>query len=114
MSRVKRSVASRKRRKKVLKMSSGFYRISGFKVARQRLSKALQNQYRDRRNLKRDIRSLWIVRINAALRNMGYKYSIFMDKLKKSQIGINRKLLATLAMENEVLFDKMVKKIMES
>ena len=89
MSRVKHSVASRKRHKKILKQAKGYYgsRSRSFRVAKQAVIKAGQYAYRDRRAKKRDFRSLWIVRINAGLRQIGYSYSKFMGNFIKS--GIN-------------------------
>ena len=99
MARVKRGNVARKRRKKILKLAKG-YRGSHsklFRTANQQVMKALRNAYRDRRKKKRDFRRLWITRINAAVRQHGMSYSQFMNHLKKSDIEINRKMLAQLA-----------------
>lgn len=103
MPRVKRGVASRARRKKVLKAAKGYYgaRSRSFKVAKQAVIKAGQYAYRDRRQRKRQFRALWITRINAAARELGLTYSTFMNGLKKAAIEIDRKVLADLA-----VFDK--------
>ena len=97
--RVKRGNVLRKRHKKILKLAKGFIgaRSRIFKVANIAVMKKLKYQYRDRRVLKRNMRSLWIVRINAAVREMGISYSKFMNMLKKADIQVNRKMLAELA-----------------
>ena len=89
--RVKRGNVLRKRHKKILKLAKGFQgaRSRIFKVANTAVMKALKYQYRDRRNLKRNMRRLWIVRINAATRQHGMSYSKFMNALKKSNITVN-------------------------
>ena len=109
MARIKRSVVSRKRRKKVLKQAKGYYgaRSRTFKVAKQAVIKAGQYAYRDRRVKKRDFRSLWIVRINAAARLYGLSYSQFMHGLKKAKIDIDRKVLADLAMNEASVFENL-------
>ncbi|HJN38234.1 MAG TPA: 50S ribosomal protein L20 [Gammaproteobacteria bacterium] len=114
MSRVKHSVASRKRHKKILKQAKGYYgaRSRSFKVANQAVTKAGQYAYRDRRAKKRDFRSLWIVRINAALRQLGYSYSKFMGKFLTSGIDIDRKMLAELAYTDMGTFKKIVNEVM--
>ena len=97
--RIKRGNVLRKRHKKILKLAKGFKgaRSRIFKVANTAVMKKLKYQYRDRRVLKRNMRSLWIVRINAAVREMGLSYSKFMNMLKKADIQVNRKMLAELA-----------------
>ena len=99
MPRVKRGVTSRARHKKVLKQSKGFRGRRGnvYRVAKQAVMKAGQYAYRDRRQRKREIRSLWITRINAAVRELGLSYSTFMAGLKRANIEIDRKVLADLA-----------------
>ncbi len=106
MPRAKRSVASRIRRKKVLKQAKGYYgaRSRTFKVAKQAVIKAGQYAYRDRRQRKRQFRSLWIVRINAAARIHGLSYSQFIAGLKKAAIEVDRKVLADLAMHEKEAF----------
>lgn len=106
MPRVKRGVASRARRKKVLKAAKGYYgaRSRQFKVAKQAVIKAGQYAYRDRRQRKRQFRSLWIVRINAAAREHGLSYSQFISGLKKAEVDVDRKVLADLAMHEPAAF----------
>jgi large subunit ribosomal protein L20 len=106
MPRVKRGVASRARRKKVLKQAKGYYgaRSRQFKVAKQAVIKAGQYAYRDRRQRKRQFRSLWIVRINAGAREHGLSYSQFISGLKKAEIDVDRKVLADLAMHEKQAF----------
>ncbi|QED23418.1 50S ribosomal protein L20 [Candidatus Deianiraea vastatrix] len=99
MSRSNHSPASRRRRKNIIKMASGFRGRSGncYRMANRRVEKAMQYEYRDRRNKKREIRSLWISRINAFARENGLKYSLLMNLLKKNNILLNRKQLSLLA-----------------
>ncbi|TDJ24783.1 MAG: 50S ribosomal protein L20 [Gammaproteobacteria bacterium] len=106
MPRVKRGVVARQRRKKVLKQAKGYYgaRSRTFKVAKQAVIKAGQYAYRDRRQRKRQFRSLWIIRINAAAREHGLSYSRFIAGLKKAAIEIDRRVLADLAMNEKEVF----------
>lgn len=106
MSRVKRGVASRARRKKVLKQAKGYYgaRSRQFKVAKQAVIKAGQYAYRDRRQRKRQFRNLWVIRINAAARTHGLSYSRFIAGLKKAAIEVDRRVLADLAMHEPAAF----------
>ncbi len=108
--RVKRGNVLRKRHKKILKLAKGFLgaRSRIFKVANIAVMKKLKYQYRDRRVLKRNMRSLWIVRINAAVREMGISYSRFMNMLKKADIQVNRKMLADLAVNEPEAFKVLV------
>ena len=108
--RVKRGNVLRKRHKKILKLAKGFLgaRSRIFKVANIAVMKKLKYQYRDRRVLKRNMRSLWIVRINAAVREMGLSYSKFMNMLKKADIQVNRKMLAELAANEPDAFKVLV------
>ena len=108
--RVKRGNVLRKRHKKILKLAKGFIgaRSRIFKVANIAVMKKLKYQYRDRRVLKRNMRSLWIVRINAAVREMGISYSRFMNMLKKANIQVNRKMLADLAVNEPEAFKVLV------
>jgi large subunit ribosomal protein L20 len=110
MSRVKRGVTIKKRHKKILKMAKGYRGRSKncFRIAIQRVEKALQYAYRDRRNKKRDIRALWIQRINAAARELGMKYSVFMNGLKIAGIEVDRKIMADLAMNEPSAFKVLV------
>lgn len=106
MPRAKNSVASRARRKKVLKAAKGYYgaRSRTFKVAKQAVIKAGQYAYRDRRQRKRQFRALWILRINAAARMHGLSYSRFVAGLKKAAIDVDRRVLADLALHEQDAF----------
>jgi large subunit ribosomal protein L20 len=110
MPRVKRGVASRARRKKILDAAKGYYgaRSRSFKVAKQAVIKAGQYAYRDRRQRKRQFRALWIVRINAAANELGLSYSRLIDGLKKAAIEVDRKVLADLAMHEKEAFAALV------
>lgn len=110
MSRVKRGNVARKRRKKILKLAKGFRGSHSklFRTANQQVMKALRNAYRDRRKRKRDFRRLWITRINAAARMHGLSYSKFTHQLKKAEVGLNRKMLAQIAMVDPQAFAKVV------
>lgn len=103
MPRVKRGVTAHARHKKVLDQAKGYRgrRKSVYRIAKQAVMKAGQYAYRDRRQRKRQFRSLWIVRINAAARELGMTYSVLMNGLKKASIEVDRKVLADLA-----VFDK--------
>ena len=113
MTRSVNAVASRARRKKILKKTKGQYstRKNVWTVAKNSYEKGQQYAYRDRRNKNREFRSLWIVRINAAVREYDMSYSVFMDKLNKSGIEINRKVLADLALNNPEAFKAIVEKV---
>ena len=102
MARVKRGVTSRAKHKKVLKAVKGQWgrRKNTIRVARQAMEKAMQYAYRDRRNKKRDFKSLWIQRINAGVRSEGITYSKFINGLNKSGIKLDRKILAEIAYDN--------------
>ncbi len=108
--RVKRGNVLRKRHKKILKLAKGFLgaRSRIFKVANIAVMKKLKYQYRDRRVLKRNMRALWIIRINAAVRELGLSYSKFMNMLKKADIQVNRKMLAELAVSEPEAFKVLV------
>ena len=108
--RVKRGNVLRKRHKKILKLAKGFKgaRSRIFKVANTAVMKKLKYQYRDRRHLKRNMRRLWIVRINAAVRQHGLSYSRFINALKTSNVAINRKMLADLAVNEPEAFSIIV------
>ena len=110
MPRSVNSVASRARRKKVLKQTKGYFgrRKNVYTVAKNALEKGLQYAYRDRRQKKRNFRSLWIQRINAGTREHGMSYSDFMGKLKGKDIQLNRKVLADLAMNHPEAFKAIV------
>lgn len=109
MPRVKRGVTAHARHKKVLAKAKGFRgrRKNVFRVAKQAVMKAGQYQYRDRRTRKREFRALWIARINAAVRELGMSYSVFMDGLRKGGIEIDRKVLADLAVHDMPAFTKI-------
>lgn len=112
MSRVKKAVVKKARHKKILKMAKGYRGRAKncFRVAIQRVEKALQYAYRDRKNRKRDFRKLWIQRINAAVRQHGLIYSRFIAGLKLAKIDIDRKVLADLAVKESESFTKIVEK----
>ena len=112
MPRSVNSVAKRARRKKVLKQAKGYFgrRKNVWTVAKNAVEKAMLYSYRDRKAKKRNFRSLWIMRINAAARQQGMSYSQFMGKVKANEIGLNRKVLADLAMNHpEALKQLLIK-----
>jgi len=113
MPRSKNSVASRKRRKKILKQAKGYWGAKSklLKTAKESVQKALLYAYRDRRAKKREFRRLWTVRINAAVRGYGLSYSAFMNLLKTNQIEIDRKMLADLAVSDPIAFSKIVESV---
>lgn len=113
MPRSVNAVASRARRKKTLKLAKGYFgsRKNVWTVAKNSVEKALQYSYRDRKAKKRTFRSIWIQRINAAIRPHGLSYSRFIDLLNKKEVDINRKVLADLALNNPEAFDAIVKKV---
>ena len=106
-------VASRAKRKRILKLTRGYFgaRKNVWTVAKNTWEKGLTYAYRDRRNKKRNFRALWIQRINAAARLEGMSYSVLMGKLTKAGIEINRKVLADLAMNNPEAFKAIVEKV---
>lgn len=108
--RVKGGIVTHKRRKKWLKLAKGYWghKSIGFKVAKQQVVKSWTYAFRDRKQVKRNFRKLWISRINAAVRPLGLSYSKFMNGLKKSNIEINRKMLSELAIHNETVFKEIV------
>ena len=112
MARVKRGVTSRAKHKKVLKAVKGQWgrRKNTIRVARQAMEKAMQYAYRDRRNKKREFKSLWIQRINAGVRLEGLTYAKFINGLSKSGIKLDRKILAEIAYDNPQAFKTIVKK----
>ena len=109
MPRVKRGVTAKARHKKVLTLSKGYRgrRSNVYRIAKEAVMKAGQYAYRDRRVKKRDFRALWIARINAAVRELGMTYSVFMNGLKKASIDIDRKVLADLAVHDKTAFSKI-------
>jgi large subunit ribosomal protein L20 len=113
MPRVKRGVTAHARHKKILALAKGYRgrRKNVFRIAKQAVMKAGQYAYRDRRTRKRVFRQLWIARINAASRELGVTYSRFMAGLKKAQIGIDRKVLADMAVHDPAAFGAIVEKV---
>ena len=109
MPRVKRGVTARARHKKVIDQAKGYRgrRNAVYRIAKEAVMKAGQYQYRDRRQKKREFRALWIARINAAVRELGMSYSVFMNGLKKASIDIDRKVLADLAVHDKTAFSKI-------
>ena len=112
MPRVKRGVQARARHKKVLEQAKGYrgQRSTAFKVAKQAVIRAGANAYRDRRQRKRQMRELWIIRINAAAREHGLSYSRFMNGLRKSEIELDRKVLADIAVFDKPAFSALAEK----
>lgn len=112
MTRVKRSVRTKARHKKILKQAKGYFgnKSKLFKVANQAVMKSLSYAYRDRRNKKREFRKLWITRINAASRMNGLSYSRFMNGLSKAQILLDRKVLADIAVSDPAGFTALCEK----
>ena len=110
MARVKRGVNTRAKHKKVLEMAKGYRgrSKSRYRMAIEKVKKGLEHAYRDRKDLKGNMRSLWIVRINAACRNLGIKYSQFMHVLKRKDIDINRKMLSEMAIRSPESFKSIV------
>lgn len=108
--RVKRGVTTHAKHKKLREQTKGYslIRRSSIKAAREAVLKALQYQYRDRRNKKRDFRALWITRISAATKAAGISYSAFMGSLKKANITLDRKMLAELAVNQPKAFEAVV------
>ncbi len=113
MPRATNRVASRARRKKIMKLAKGYFgrRKNVWTVAKNAVEKAMVYSYRDRRNKKRTFRRLWITRINAGARIHGMSYSQFMGAVKKNGIELNRKVLADLAMNHPTAFEAVVNKI---
>ncbi len=110
MAKIKHSVATKKRKKRVLKKAKGFWgdRSKQFQQARRTLNRAMVYSYRDRRVKKREFRQLWIIRINAACRQAGMTYSNFINGLKKANVNLDRKILADLAVTDNNAFMKLV------
>ena len=109
MPRVRKSPASRRRRKRILKAAKGYRggRSKLIRTASESVDRALKYAYRDRRQRKRDFRALWITRINAAVRPYGLSYSRFMNGLKKANVGLDRKVLADLAVRDQQSFGRL-------
>ena len=114
--RVKRGVPARAKHKKILNAAKGMqhYRTRSYRLAKQGVIKSLRYSYRDRRNRKRDLRSLWITRINNASRDPGLSYSQLMANLKKANINIDRKMLAELAVNQPKAFEAIVNTVKET
>jgi len=112
MPRVKRGVTAHARHKKILDLAKGYRgrRKNVYRIAKQAVMKAGQYAYRDRRQRKRQFRALWIARINAAARECGLSYSVFMNGLKKASIEVDRKVLADLAVFDKSAFEKIVQR----
>jgi len=109
MARVKRGNKRKNKRRKVLKQAKGYYgtKSKSYRIAQQAVDKSLGYAYRDRRQRKRQMRALWIVRINAGARQHGLSYSRFIEGLKKADCEINRKMLADLAVRDEKAFAEL-------
>ena len=113
MPRIKRGTTASKRRNKVIKAAKGFKwrRKTNYRAAKEALIKAGKYAYRDRRNKKRVMRRLWILRLNNAVREYGISYSRFMNMLKKQKIELDRKVLSEMAVENPDIFKKFVESV---
>jgi large subunit ribosomal protein L20 len=113
MPRAKGGFKTRRRRKKILERAKGYYGAKSrlYRVATEAVDKALQYAYKDRRAKKREFRSLWIIRINAAARAFGLSYSQLMSRLKKTNIALNRKTLADMAYNDPSAFSQLVEKV---
>jgi len=113
MPRAKGGFKTRRRRKKILQMTKGYYGSKSrlYRIATEAVDKALTYAYKDRRAKKREFRALWIIRINAAVRALGLSYSQFMNKLKKQDIALNRKALADMAYNNPQAFNSLVEMV---
>jgi large subunit ribosomal protein L20 len=113
MPRSVNNVASRAKRKRILKLAKGFFgrKKNVWTVAKNAVEKGLVYAYRDRKQKKREFRGIWIARINAGARAHGLSYSEFMGKLKKAGVDLNRKVLADLAMNHPSAFEAVIKKV---
>jgi large subunit ribosomal protein L20 len=113
MPRAKGGFKTRRRRKKILEKAKGYYGAKSrlYRIATEAVDKALQYAYRDRKAKKREFRSLWNIRINAAVRSFGLTYSQFMSRLKKANITLNRKVLADMAYNDPSAFSQLVEKV---
>lgn len=110
MPRVKRAMGAKKKRRTVLTRAKGYYgaKSRSYRAAKEQVQHSLQYVYRDRRNKKREIRRLWITRINAAARLSGLSYSVFMNGLKKANIVLDRKILSDMAIADPAAFAQLV------
>ncbi|MDO4979006.1 MAG: 50S ribosomal protein L20 [Candidatus Saccharibacteria bacterium] len=115
MMRVKRGVPAHAKHKKILNAAKGMqhYRTSSYRMAKQGVIKALRYSYRDRRNRKRDLRAIWITRINNASRELGISYSQLIAGLKKQGVSLDRKILADLAVNQPAAFKAIVESVKE-
>lgn len=113
MARVKRGFKARQRRKKILKMASGYYgtRSRLFRTAVESVERALVYAYRDRKVKKREFRKLWITRLNAAARMHGMSYSVLIGRLKASKVGLDRRALAELAVSDPAGFTAVIQSV---
>ena len=111
MPRTTKSVTAKAKHKKVLSSTKGHYgaRSRLYKTAKQSNIKSLQYAFRDRKNKKRSLRSLWIARINAGTRDLGVSYSVFINSLSKKEIKLDRKILSDIAISDSTTFEKIVK-----
>ncbi|MFH0877036.1 MAG: 50S ribosomal protein L20 [Candidatus Omnitrophota bacterium] len=109
MARIKHSVSTRRRKRRVMKAVKGQWgaRSRRYRIARESLAKGMMYATRDRKAKKREIRALWIVRINAACRELGLSYSVFMSGLKKAQVALDRKVLSDMAIHDPTAFKKL-------
>ena len=116
MPRVRRGPRKRIRRSKILKLAKGYWgaRSHNYRTAKEAVERALQYSYRDRRTRKRDFRRLWIIRIKAAAENNGISYNRFIHGLKESNIALDRKVLADIAVNSPQTFLHLVEKVKES
>lgn len=110
MPRVKRAVSAHKKRRTVLNRAKGYYgaKSRSYRAAKEQVQHSLQYRYRDRRNKKREVRRLWITRINAAARINGLSYSVFMNGLKKAGVELDRKVLSDMAINDPEAFASLV------
>lgn len=110
MPRAKRAVSAHKKRRTVLNRAKGYYgaKSRSYRAAKEQVQHSLQYQYRDRRNKKREVRRLWITRINAAARINGLSYSVFMNGLKKAGVELDRKVLSDMAINDPEAFASLV------
>lgn len=110
MPRVKRAVSAHKKRRTVLNRAKGYYgaKSRSYRAAKEQVQHSLQYQYRDRRSKKREVRRLWITRINAAARINGLSYSVFMNGLKKAGVELDRKVLSDMAINDPEAFASLV------
>ncbi len=110
MARIKRAINAKKKRRTILKRAKGYYgaKSRSYRKAKEQVRHSLQYMYRDRRNKKRNVRRLWITRINAAARINGLSYSVFMNGLKKAGVELDRKVLADMAVNDAEAFAAVV------